>query len=82
MAEDGRNKRTRYAMAGVGALALTAMGAFGAMVTEAPISSAVIGPIPVATMGKTVTKSTTPSELETSVATPPVKAERPDGYGG
>lgn len=73
-------------MAGVGALALAVMGAFGAMVTEAPISGAVIGPVigprPAASVGETVTKSTTPSELETSVATPPVKAEPPDGYGG
>ncbi|MGV0811560.1 hypothetical protein ABQF34_06325 [Mycolicibacterium boenickei] len=72
-----RNKRTRYAMAGVGAIALATMGAFGAMVAEAPSS----GAVPAVNVGETVTKTTAPSELETSVATPPVKADPPDGYG-
>ncbi|WKG01959.1 hypothetical protein [Mycolicibacterium sp. HK-90] len=78
MTGDERNKRTKYVMAGVGAIALAAMGAVGAMV---PISGAETGPVPAATAGETITKSTAPSELETSVATPPVKVELPDGYG-
>ncbi|MCV7003674.1 hypothetical protein H7J34_26215 [Mycolicibacterium alvei] len=64
-------------MAGVGALALATMGAFGAMVAEAPNN----GAVPAANVGETVTKTTAPSELETSFAKPTVKVDLPDGYG-
>ncbi|CRZ18063.1 hypothetical protein [Mycolicibacterium neworleansense] len=79
MTGDERNKRTKYAMAGVGAIALATMGAIGAMMGGASASGAVIGPVPAA--GETVTKTTAPSELETSFAKPTVKVELPDGYG-
>ncbi|WP_135457093.1 hypothetical protein [Mycobacterium sp. DL99] len=72
-----RNKRTNHAMAGVGAIALVMMCALGAMLAEAPTSTAV----PAVNVGETVTKTTAPSELETSFAKPTVKAELPDGYG-
>lgn len=77
MTGDERSKRTKYAMAGVGAVALTAMGAFGAMVAEAPSS----GAVPAVNVGETVTKTTAPTELETSFAKPTVKVDLPDGYG-
>ncbi|MGW4096877.1 hypothetical protein [Mycobacterium sp. NPDC004974] len=72
-----RNKRTNHAMAGVGAIALVMMCALGAMLAEAPTSAAV----PAVNVGETVTKTTAPSELETSFAKPTVKAQLPDGYG-
>ncbi|WP_029108162.1 hypothetical protein [Mycobacterium sp. URHD0025] len=77
MTGDERNKRTNYAMAGVGAIALATMGAIGTMMAQAPTSAAV----PAVTVGETVTKTTAPSELETSFAKPTVKVELPDGYG-
>lgn len=77
MTGDERNKRTKYAMAGVGAIALAAMGAFGATVAEAPSS----GAVPAVNVGETVTKTTAPTELETSFAKPKVKVDLPDGYG-
>ncbi|MEV0674001.1 hypothetical protein [Mycobacterium sp. NPDC050441] len=77
MTGDERSKRTKYAMAGVGAIALAAMGAFGTMVAEAPSS----GAVPAVKVGETETKTTAPTELETSFAKPTVKVELPDGYG-
>lgn len=77
MTGDERNKRTNYAMAGVGAIALVTMGAIGTMMAQASTSAAV----PAVTVGETVTKTTAPSELETSFAKPTVKVELPDGYG-
>ncbi len=64
-------------MAGVGAIALAAMGTLGSMVAEAPIS----GAVPAVKVGESETKSTAPTELETSFAKPTVKVELPDGYG-
>lgn len=77
MTGDERNKRTHYVMAGVGAIALVIMGAFGATMVEAPTS----GAVPALTVGETVTKTTAPTELETSFAKPTVKVDLPDGYG-
>lgn len=77
MTGDERSKRTKYAMAGIGAIALAAMGTFGAMVAEAPSS----GAVPAVNVGDTVTKTTAPSEIETSFAKPTVKVDLPDGYG-
>lgn len=77
MTGDDRSKRTKYVMAGVGAIALATMGAFGATMAEAPSSRAV----PAVNVGETVTKTTAPTELETSFAKPTVKVNLPDGYG-
>ncbi|MED5816574.1 hypothetical protein VST63_29795 [Mycolicibacterium sp. 050232] len=77
MTGDDRDKRTNYVMAGVGAIALATMGAVGAMMAQAPTS----GAVPAVSVGETVTKTTAPSEIETSFAKPKVKAELPDGYG-
>ncbi|BBX91323.1 hypothetical protein [Mycolicibacterium boenickei] len=77
MTGDERNKRTNYVMAGVGAIALATMGAVGSMMAQAPTS----GAVPAVSVGETVTKTTAPSELETSFAKPTVKVELPDGYG-
>lgn len=81
MTGDERNKRTKYVMAGVGAIALASMGALGATMGEVPISGATVGPMPAAGAGETVTETTAPSEPETSFAKPTVKAKLPDGYG-
>ncbi|CQD18485.1 hypothetical protein A5731_24715 [Mycolicibacterium conceptionense] len=68
-------------MAGVGAIALASMGALGAVMVQVPVSGATVGPLPAAGKGETVTKTTAPSELETSFAKPTVKVDLPDGYG-
>ncbi|WP_234801898.1 hypothetical protein [Mycolicibacterium conceptionense] len=80
MTGDERNKRTTRVMAGVGAIALASMGALGAVMGEVPVSGATVGPLP-AGKAETVTKTTAPSELETSFAKPTVKVDLPDGYG-
>lgn len=64
-------------MAGAGAIALAGMGLLGATVAEVPTN----GAVPAVQIGETETQTTAPSELETSFATPTVKAELPDGYG-
>lgn len=64
-------------MAGVGALALATMGAFGAMVAEPPSN----GAVPAGQLGETVTKTTAPSEIKTPFAKPKLKVDLPKGYG-
>ncbi|MBU9766159.1 hypothetical protein FR943_20235 [Mycobacterium sp. TNTM28] len=81
MTADERNKRTRYAMAGVGAIALAITGALGTMVAQPSIGGAQTVLLPAANLGETVTRTATPSELETSVAKPTVKVKLPKGYG-
>ncbi|MGV0745567.1 hypothetical protein [Mycolicibacterium sp. XJ870] len=70
-------KQYKLVLAGAGAAAVVAMGAFGAVLGQTPA----LGAEPGGEIGETVTETTAPSELETSVATPPVEVELPDGYG-
>lgn len=72
-----RKKQYRLVLAGAGAAAVVAMGAFGALFGQTPD----LGAEPGGEVGETITETTAPTELETSVATPPVEVELPDGYG-
>ncbi|MGV9799306.1 hypothetical protein ACWDTP_14770 [Mycobacterium sp. NPDC003449] len=72
-----RNHNYKLVLAGAGSAAVVSMGVFGALLSQAPSSEAEPG----GSVGETVTDSTAPTELETSVAKPEVTAEVPDGYG-
>jgi hypothetical protein len=63
--------------AGVGACAIVAMGALTVVFSDAPGS---IGEGPEITLGETTTSTTAPAELATSIASPTLTAERPDGF--
>jgi hypothetical protein len=63
--------------AGVGACAIVAMGALTVVFSDAPGS---IGEGAEVTLGETTTSSVAPTELATTFVTPPVTAERPDGF--
>jgi len=63
--------------AGIGAGALVAMGTLTVAFSAAP---GTLGEGPEITLGETTTSTTAPAELATSIASPPVTAERPDGF--
>ncbi|AFP41309.1 hypothetical protein MSMEI_4865 [Mycolicibacterium smegmatis MC2 155] len=73
--------KIKYTLAGLGAAAAVSMGAFGVLGGSGLSGSAqfdeALGP----TMGETSTQTGAPTELETSIATPPIEVELPDGYG-
>jgi hypothetical protein len=63
--------------AGVGAGAIVAMGALTVVFSDAPGSVSEGAEV---TLGETTTSSVAPTELATTFVTPPVTAERPDGF--
>jgi hypothetical protein len=63
--------------AGIGAGALVAMGTLTVVFSAAP---GTLGEGPEVTLGETTTSSVAPTELATTFVTPPVTAERPDGF--
>ena len=63
--------------AGIGASAIVAMGALTVVFSDTPGS---IGEGPELTLGETITETVAPTELATTFATPPVTADRPDGF--
>ena len=71
------SSQLKLAAAGIGAGALVGMGALTVVIGEAPGS---IGEGPEITLGETTTSTTAPSEVETSIATPPVTATTPEGF--
>ncbi len=75
------SKQLKLVSAGIGASAVVAMGALGVALSEAPSGTGTVSEGPEITLGETSTVSTAPLEIETTLATPPVTAEPPDGFG-
>ena len=76
-----RGVRAKVLSAIIGASAVATMGALSLAVSaeQADSDTAVSGPG--MTLGETTTRTESPPAPETSIATPPVKATPPDGYG-
>jgi len=72
-----KSSQVKLAAAGIGAGALISMGALSVVLSDAPGS---ISEGPEITLGETSTSTTAPSEVETSIATPPVTATTPEGF--
>jgi hypothetical protein len=75
-----KSKQLKLAAAGTGACAAVAMGALGFVFADAPNSAGTLSDGPEVTLGETTTDSAAPTELATTFVTPPVTAERPDGF--
>jgi len=73
-------KQLKLVAAGIGAGAAVAMGAMGAVFAGAADSTGVVGEGAEVTLGETTTSSLAPTELATTFVTPPVTAERPEGF--
>jgi hypothetical protein len=76
-----KSKQLKLVAAGIGASAAIAMGALGMLFAGEPNSAGSVSKGPEITMGETTTGSVAPTELATTFVTPPVTAERPDGFG-
>ena len=72
--------RFKLVAAGIGASAAVAMGALGASLAAQPAATGTVSEGAEITLGETTTSSVAPSELATTFVTPPVTAERPDGF--
>jgi hypothetical protein len=75
-----KSKQLKLVAAGIGAGAAVAMGALGASLAGEPNGPGTLSEGPEITMGETTTSSVAPSEIATTFVTPPVTAERPDGF--
>jgi hypothetical protein len=71
------SSQLKLVAAGFGAGALVAMGTLTVVLSDAP---GTVGEGPEVTLGETTTSSVAPTELATTFVTPPVTAERPDGF--
>ena len=69
------SKQFKLVAAGIGAGAVIAMGAFGAVFTAPSDASQMISDGPEMTLGETTTSTTAPAEVEIPVAEPEVTAE-------
>jgi hypothetical protein len=76
-----KSKQWKLASAAIGAGALVAMGSLGAALADESSSVGIFSEPADMTIGETETSTTAETEIETSLATPPVTAELPDGYG-
>ena len=74
------SKQLKLVAAGIGAGAAVAMGALGVTFADEPNSAGTVSEGPEITLGETTTSSVAPSEIATTFVTPPVTAERPDGF--
>ena len=72
-----KSSQLKLVAAGLGAGALVAMGTLTVVLSDAP---GTVGEGPEVTLGETTTSSVAPTELATTFVTPPVTAERPDGF--
>lgn len=75
------SKQFKLVSAGIGASALVAMGVVGFAVSEAPSGTGTLMSVSEITLGETTTETNAPLELETSIASPTVTAEPPEGFG-
>ncbi len=74
------SKQLKVVAAGVGASAAVVMGALGVTFASTPDSTGTFSEGPEVTLGETSTEEAAPTEPETTFVTPPVTAEKPDGY--
>jgi hypothetical protein len=72
-----KSSQLKLVAAGIGAGALVAMGTLTVVFSDAP---GTVSEGPEVTLGETTTSSIAPTELATTFVTPPVTAERPDGF--
>lgn len=75
-----KSKQLKLAAAGIGAGAAVAMGALGAAFAGAPASVGIMSESAEITLGETTTEEAGVTELATTFVTPPVTAEKPDGF--
>jgi hypothetical protein len=75
-----KTNRFKLMAAAIGAGAVVAMGALGASFAAAPSGTGTFSDGPEFTLGETSTESVAPTEMATTFVTPPVTAERPDGF--
>lgn len=75
-----KSKQLKLVAAGIGAGAAVAMGALGISFADEPNSAGTFSEGPELTLGETSTESVAPTEVATTFVTPPVTAERPDGF--
>jgi hypothetical protein len=75
------SKQLKLVAAGVGAGAAVTMGVLGVTVAQSPSSTGTFSEGPEITLGETSTEEAAPTEMATTFVTPPVTAERPDGFG-
>jgi hypothetical protein len=75
-----KSKQLKLAAAGIGASAAVAMGALGVAFAGAPDSSGIMSEGAEITLGETTTQEAGATELATTFVTPPVTAEKPDGF--
>jgi hypothetical protein len=73
-------KQLKVVAAGIGASAAVAMGALGMAFAGDSSSAGVMSEGAEITLGETTTSSLAPTELATTFVTPPVTAEKPDGF--
>jgi hypothetical protein len=73
-------KQLKLVAAGIGGGAAIAMGALGAAFAGAPNTAGTLSEGAEITMGETTTQEAGVTELATTFVTPPVTAERPDGF--
>jgi hypothetical protein len=69
------SKQLKLVSAGIGAGAVIAMGALGAVFAAAPEGTQTVGEGPEITLGETTTSTTGQTEIPTPVAVPEVTAE-------
>jgi hypothetical protein len=73
-------KQLKLVAAGIGAGAAVAMGALGATFAGGSDATGLFSEGAEITLGETTTSSVAPTELATTFVTPPVTAERPEGF--
>lgn len=74
------SQKLKLISAAVGGSAVVAMGALTMGLANDSASTTVVSD-PELTLGETTTSETGVTEIETSLAVPPVTAEPPDGFG-
>ena len=75
-----KSKQLKLAAAGIGAGGAIAMGALGVAFADAPDSAGIMSEGAEITLGETTTQEAGATELATTFVTPPVTAEKPDGF--
>jgi hypothetical protein len=75
-----KSKQLKLAAAGIGAGAAVAMGALGVAFSGSPDSAGIMSEGTEITLGETTTAEVGVTEMATTFVTPPVTAERPDGF--
>ncbi len=75
-----KSKQLKVVAAGIGAGAAVAMGALGVAFAEDPTSAGILSDGAEITLGETTTEEVGVTELATTFVTPPVTAEKPDGF--